>query len=199
VSGGVLVAGIGNIFSSDDGFGVEVANRLAAEADLLPAGTRVKEYGIRGVHLAYELLDGCDVLILVDALAMEEPPGTVAVIEPEPGGGISTDDDPPAALDAHSMSPDVVLGTLSHLGGEVGRVLIVGCQPATLADGIGLSPPVAAAVDGAVELCQQLAREVATPTTTGAVGGGTGGAVMGSASGTVKGSAIGSRTGREMP
>lgn len=198
MSGGVLVAGIGNIFSSDDGFGVEVANRLAAEADL-PAGTRVKEYGIRGVHLAYELLDGCDVLILVDALAMGEPPGTVAVIEPEPGGGISPDDDPPDALDAHSMTPDVVFGTLAHLGGEVGRVLIVGCQPATLVDGIGLSPPVAAAVDGAVDLCQQLARELATPAATGVVGAGAGGAAMGSASGAVMGSTVGSRTGREMP
>lgn len=160
MSGGVLVAGIGNIFSSDDGFGVEVANRIAAVPDRLPAGVQVKEYGIRGVHLAYELLDGWDALILVDALAMEGPPGTVAVIEPEISGGRPAGGEP-SVVDAHSMSPEVVLGTLAHLGGEVGRVLVVGCQPSTLADGIGLSPPVAAAVDGAVDLCVRLAAELA--------------------------------------
>ncbi len=60
---------------------------------------------------------------------------------------------PRRLLDAHSMSPGVVLGTLAGLGGRVERVLVVGCQPATLDEGIGLSPAVAAAVDRAVELC----------------------------------------------
>ena len=78
----VLVAGIGNIFLGDDGFGVEVASRLAARP--LPDGVRVEDFGIRGVHLAYELLDGYDVLVLVDAVPIGEAPGTVAVIEPDP-------------------------------------------------------------------------------------------------------------------
>ena len=81
---GVLVAGIGNIFLSDDGFGVEVA-RPAGGRRPLPAGVRVADFGIRGVHLAYELLDGYDGLVLVDAVPMGEPPGTVAVIEPDRG------------------------------------------------------------------------------------------------------------------
>ncbi len=76
-----LVAGIGNIFFADDGFGVEVARRLDERE--LPAGVQVADFGIRGVHLAYELLDGYDLLVLVDAMSLGEPPGTVAVVEVE--------------------------------------------------------------------------------------------------------------------
>ena len=82
----ILVAGIGNIFLGDDGFGVEVAARLRG-ADL-PEGVRVEDFGIRGVHLAYELLDGYDALVMVDAVPMGEPPGTVALIEPDPVGEV---------------------------------------------------------------------------------------------------------------
>lgn len=157
----VLVAGIGNIFLGDDGFGVEVATRLAAQP--MPDGVRVVDFGIRGVHLAYELLDGYDVLVLVDAVPIGEPPGTLAVIEPDglamPGAG----DDAAPALDAHSMNPSVVLGMLTRLGGSVDRILIVGCQPATLEEGIGLSRPVAAAVDRAVELCGHVIADIFQP------------------------------------
>jgi hydrogenase maturation protease len=163
----VLVAGIGNIFLGDDAFGVEVAKLLSERP--LPAGTRVTDFGIRGVHLAYELLDGYDCLILIDAVPMGEPPGTLVVIEPEVAavtdGGI---DDPPV-VDAHSMSPDVVLGTLARLGGEVERVYVVGCQPASFEEGIGLSPPVAAALEGAADLCAELVAQMIQP-----VGKGTG-------------------------
>lgn len=158
MSNGTLIAGIGNIFLSDDGFGVEVANRLATRP--VPDGVRVAEFGIRGVHLAYELLDGYDALILIDAMPMGAAPGTLAVLDATDGqlpgaGGEET------VMDAHSMSPEVVLATLSHLGGEVGRVLVIGCQPASLDEGIGLSGPVAAAVDTAVELSLQMVPEVA--------------------------------------
>ena len=146
----VLVAGIGNIFLGDDGFGVEVANRLAARE--VPPGVRVADFGIRGVHLAYELLDGYDALVLVDAVPMGEPPGTVAILEPElEGSERHSDGEPPPVMDAHSMNPAVVLDMLASLGGEVGRVLVVGCQPSVLDEQIGLSAPVAAAVDRAVE------------------------------------------------
>jgi hydrogenase maturation protease len=160
MSGGVLVAGIGNIFLSDDGFGVEVANRLAAGP--LPPGVRVADFGIRGVHLAYELLDGYDGLVLIDAMPMGESPGTVAVIEPDADGDEVPDDEAPI-VDAHSMNPEVVLATLARLGGSVPRVYVVGCQPASFDEDIGLSPPVAAAVDGAVELCRQLIDEIVQP------------------------------------
>ena len=157
----VLVAGIGNIFLGDDGFGVEVVGRLAGRS--LPAGARVADFGIRGVHLAYELLDGYDVLVLVDAMPMGEPPGTVAVIEPEPPPAPAEGDDIAPVVDAHSMSPAVVLGTLAGLGGAVERILVVGCEPADLDEGIGLSPPVSEAVDRAVELCVQLVVDILEP------------------------------------
>jgi hydrogenase maturation protease len=155
----VLCAGIGNIFFSDDGFGVEVARRLA---DLpVPEGVTVEDYGIRGIHLAYELLDGYDALILVDAMPMgDEPPGTLVVLEPEipsPSGG---GDEVTPVMDAHTMNPLVVLGTLVNLGGSVDRVLVVGCQPATIEEGMGLSEPVAEAVDRAVEMVSDLLTEV---------------------------------------
>jgi len=145
----VLVAGIGNIFFGDDAFGVEVAQRLTGRP--VPEGVKVVDFGIRGVHLAYELLDGYDALVLVDALPMGEPPGTIAVIEPELGGYEATDDAAPAApVEAHSMSPAVVVGMVAGLGASVGRVLIVGCQPAVVEEGIGLSPVVASVVETGV-------------------------------------------------
>jgi hydrogenase maturation protease len=157
MSNRVLVAGIGNIFQGDDGFGVEVAARLAGGP--LPEGVIVKEFGIRGVHLAYELLESYDGVVLVDAVPMGEPPGTVVVIEPDspPGGG----DEETPVLDAHTMSPDVVLQTLARLGGSLEQVYVVGCQPSSLEEGIGLTPGVAAAVDGAAEVCLHLAAEMA--------------------------------------
>ena len=154
----VLVAGIGNIFLGDDGFGVEVAGRLARVE--VPAGVRVADFGIRGVHLAYELLDGYDALVLIDAMPVGEPPGTVVLFEPdvapwldhgrsEEAEGGEPEQGP--AMDAHSMNPAVVLGMLGALGGSVGRVLVVGCQPSVIEEGIGLSAPVADAVDRAVD------------------------------------------------
>ena len=156
----VLVAGIGNIFLGDDGFGVEVAARMRGRA--LPEGARVEDFGIRGVHLAYELLDGYDAVVLVDAVPMGEEPGTIALIEPELSEPERGDDVAPT-MEAHSMSPAVVLDMLAGLGGRVGRVLIVGCQPASLEEGIGLSEPVAVAVDRAVEAVDELLVELCAP------------------------------------
>lgn len=143
-----LVAGIGNIFNGDDGFGVEVAQRLVTRA--VPNDVRVEDYGIRGVHLALELLEGYDLLVLVDAMALGEPPGTVALVEP------AADDDCAEPLDAHSMDPRAVLAMVAEMGGKVGRVLVVGCQPANLEEGIGLSPAVTAAVDPAVRMVEDV-------------------------------------------
>ncbi|MGH9303299.1 MAG: hydrogenase maturation protease [Acidimicrobiales bacterium] len=158
MSGGVLIAGTGNVFLGDDGFGVEVARRLSERK--LADGVLVRDFGIRGVHLAYELLDGYDGLVLVDAAPLgEEPPGTLAVIE----ASEDVPEGPASPLDAHSMSPEVVLGTLRRLGGSVPKVAVVGCQPASLEEGIGLSPAVEAAVDRAVELCAQIATEMSEP------------------------------------
>jgi|SRR5690606_26908137 hydrogenase maturation protease len=150
----VLVAGIGNVFLGDDGFGVEVVRRIDASA--LPESVVVTDYGIRGVHLAYDLLGGAyDTLIMVDAAGVDGPPGTVAVLEvgdePVPG--------PPPAVDGHGMHPQAVLDLLSSLGGGMPRVLLVGCRPQTVDAVMGLSEPVAAAVEGAVALVTELARD----------------------------------------
>lgn len=148
----MLVAGIGNIFFGDDGFGVEVAAHLANGP--VPVGAKVVDYGIRGLHLAYELLDGYDALVLIDAMPLGEVPGTVALVQAEvPATPVDPDpEEGGPAIDAHTMSPAVVLATLANLGGSVERVLVVACQPATVTGGIGLSDPVAAAVEPAVAL-----------------------------------------------
>src|SRR4029450_12420487 len=113
--GRVLVAGVGNIFLGDDGFGVEVARRLAAEE--LPEDVRVADFGIRGVHLAPELLDGYDPAILVDATPRGGPPGTVYVIEPEPPAVRDAGDPAETPLiDAHALEAAAVLGRLDVAG-----------------------------------------------------------------------------------
>lgn len=146
-----VIAGIGNIFNRDDGFGSAVAQRLLERP--VPAGVRVEDYGIRGMHLALDLLDGCDLLVLIDALAGDEEPGTVTLFEPDPSGGAAE------PLDAHLLDPKAVLARVTGLGGRIGRVLVVGCQPADLDEGIGLSPPVTASVDTAVRMVEDLIAE----------------------------------------
>ncbi|KJS61437.1 hydrogenase maturation protease [Streptomyces rubellomurinus] len=148
-----LVAGIGNIFLRDDGFGVETVRRLAARD--LPNGVEVLDVGVRGVHLAYQLLDGYRTLVLVDATARGGTPGTVYLIEADSGPV------EPPMLDGHRMGPDAVLALLATLAAGTGatapgRVLVVGCEPASLEEGIGLSAPVAAAVDKALDVILQV-------------------------------------------
>lgn len=145
----VLVAGVGNIFLSDDGFGSEVARRLTAEP--LPAGTKVVDFGIRGVHLAYELLDGYDALVLIDAAPHGAEPGTVSLIQPDlahlPASAAAD-----GLVDAHGMEPTSVFSLLGSLGQTPERTLVVACEPVDTGEGIGLTEPVAAAVDAAVTL-----------------------------------------------
>jgi hydrogenase maturation protease len=146
----VLVAGIGNIFLGDDGFGVEVIKEL--ERVVLPSWVQIADYGISGMHLAYDLLGGYETTILVDATPRGEVPGTVYVIEADVEGL-------PAgpAVDAHGMQPDAVFRLLGMLGGDAGQVLVVGCEPACADSGMGLSEPVRAAVPEAVRLVTELA------------------------------------------
>ncbi|MEU9143856.1 hydrogenase maturation protease [Streptomyces sp. NPDC048349] len=162
MSGRTLVAGIGNVFLGDDGFGVETVRALSAHE--LPDGVEVVDFGVRGVHLAYQLLDGYDTLVLVDATARGGEPGTLYVIEPDGGAGPGG-----AVLDGHHMSPDAVLALLDTLCAGTGtapprRTLVVGCEPASVEEGIGLSPPVAAAVPQAARMVLDLLHdETATP------------------------------------
>ena len=166
VTGRTLVAGVGNIFLGDDGFGVEVAQRLAGRG--LPDGVDVSDYGTSGMHLAYDLADGYDTAILIDAAPRGEQPGTITVLEIDPGERPERAPGGPVAatqlLDGHGMQPDLVLGILDMLGEKAGRILVVGCEPATTGPEEGcmeLSPPVAAAVDEAVVLVESLVERLA--------------------------------------
>ncbi|WP_329236175.1 hydrogenase maturation protease [Actinoallomurus sp. NBC_01490] len=149
----ILVAGVGNVFLGDDGFGVEVARRLSERLDRtpLPDGVVVGDFGIRGIHLAYEL-SAYDTTILIDAAPRGEEPGTLYALELGQG-------EPQAAVDAHGMTPEVVLGLVGAVGGEMRRVLLVGCEPADVAPGMELSAPVAAAIEPAVRLVRELIEE----------------------------------------
>jgi len=142
----ILVACVGNIFLGDDGFGVEVGQQLAQLT--LPEGVQVKDFGIGGVHLAYDLMDGCELLVLVDAAARGVTPGTVSVIEVD---SFSRDAVVPV-IDAHGLGPDEVFALLDRFGSRPSRTIVVACEPADLEPGIGLSDPVRAAIPVAVRV-----------------------------------------------
>ena len=148
----ILVAGVGNVFLRDDAFGVEVVRLLAERPQ--PPGVQIRDYGIRGVHLAYELLNGYDLFVLVDAAPRGEEPGTVTVLEvdlPRP-----EDLDAQPVIDAHSLTPDAIFGLLTSLGGRPGRSLVVACEPAEVDAGMGLSAPVQAALPHAVRAVEEI-------------------------------------------
>lgn len=150
MNGRILVAGVGNIFFRDDGFGCEAARRLLAAE--LPEPVRVVDFGIRGMHLAYELLEGYDALVVLDALPRGGSPGDIVVLE------VGPDDLASGELDPHGMAPAAVLASLGSLGGHVPPTYVVGCEPADVSEGLGLSPAVAAAADRAVEVVMDLLR-----------------------------------------
>jgi len=146
-----LVAGIGNIFLGDDGFGSAVVDALVQpDAPAPPRGVRVVDYGIRGMHLAYDLLDGWDRLVLVDALPDRGDPGRLAVLR------IAAEDLSSGVIDAHGMDPGATLSALGPLGGTLPPTVLVGVQVADVQERMGLSPAVAAAVPAAVAAVQDL-------------------------------------------
>lgn len=153
----VLVAGVGNIFLGDDGFGSEVARRLSGRT--VPDGVRVTDYGIGGIHLAYDLLGEVDLLVLVDTLSRGVAPGTVSLIE--------VGDDPDVEhvnVDSHAMDPAAVFASVKRLGGTLPPTLVIGCEPAEVGEHIGLSPAVEAAVEPTVAQILQLLDEHMTLT-----------------------------------
>ena len=159
MSGRVLVAGIGNIFLADDGFGCEVVRRLAGND--FPDEVEVVDFGIRGLDLAYALQDGYEAVIFVDALPRGEEPGTVYLIEPE------IEEEGEVALDTHGMDPVKVIRFARALGAKPVRTLVVGCEPQVILTGenyddmlMELSEPVQAAVDEAVKLVESLVEEI---------------------------------------
>ena len=154
----MLIAGVGNVFLSDDAFGVEVVRQMAGTP--LPEGVELVDFGIRGVHLAYQLLDGYDVLVLIDAAPRGEAPGTVSLLEVnqteigDAGAAVAEGQSP--LVDAHGMEPGSILKMLGSLGGKVAKVLVVACEPESVEEGLGLSEPVLAAVPHAVAMVNKV-------------------------------------------
>ena len=155
----ILIAGVGNIFLGDDGFGVEVVRRLAGRG--LPEGVEVVDFGIRGMDLAYALQGDYEAVVFVDATPRGERPGTVYLIEPE------IEEEGEAMLDTHGMDPVKVIKLARALGAKPTRTLVVGCEPQLVVSGedyedmlMELSEPVRAAVDEAVKLVESLVEEI---------------------------------------
>jgi len=154
----ILVAGIGNAWLRDDGFGGAVAQALSERE--LPDGVHVFDFGTGGLELAYEVMRGYDALILVDVSRQGEEPGTLYVMEPDPADveGSIEDGQP---LDLHAMDPQTVLRFVKYVGGWPGRVMVVACEPSEVEDvGFGLSDAVAGAVERAVDLVLQTVGEL---------------------------------------
>jgi hydrogenase maturation protease len=161
----ILVAGIGNVFLGDDGFGVAVVEQLAVRPQ--PDRVRVTDFGIRGFDLAFALLDEPEATILVDAMPRGQPPGTVYVLEPDLDAeeAASTPDHAQGSFEGHAMTPASVFALVRTLGGTPRNVTVVGCEPLTLGPEnvgqMGLSDPVARAVPEAVALVEQLLARLA--------------------------------------
>ncbi|MFW6084679.1 MAG: hydrogenase maturation protease [Gemmatimonadota bacterium] len=165
-SGGILVACIGNIFLGDDGFGVEVARRLAGRR--MPAGVTVEDFGIRGLDLAYAL-EKYDVVVFVDAVPRGGEPGTVYLID------ASDEELAPSGIETHGMDPVTVLSFAQEVGPLPEEIYVIGCEPSVVPDPHGdvvvggLSEEVEAAVDEAVRQVEALVakltgeREAKTP------------------------------------
>jgi hydrogenase maturation protease len=156
----ILVAGIGNIFLGDDAFGSEVARKLQQRQ--LPADVSVVDFGIRGFDLAYALLDGHEVTILVDATPRGEAPGTLYTIEPDVSelDELNTES---LVVETHGMNPMKVLAMVKSMGGVFRRILLIGCEPAPLESEegqMGMSEPVQRAVEEAVRIVESLLEKI---------------------------------------
>jgi hydrogenase maturation protease len=156
----ILIAGIGNTWQRDDGFGSEVARRL--EGRELPDGVAVIDFGTGGLDLAYQVMYGYDALLMIDISRQGGAPGTLYVMEvdeDEVTSGIEDGD----ALNPHGMDPETVLRFIKLTGGWPGKVVIIACEPLTIEEmGVGLSPVVEEAVDRAVDLVLDQAKELLT-------------------------------------
>jgi hydrogenase maturation protease len=146
----ILVAGVGNVFFGDDGFGVEVVRRLAERP--LPPGVTAVDFGIRAMHLAFELFSTPDLLVLVDATVRNGAPGTLYLIDPEHETCRLADTQP----DGHSMNPFAVLATLRAMGGVLPRTRIIGCEPAELGHTVRLSETVERSIEPAIGMIRRL-------------------------------------------
>ncbi len=152
----VLVAGLGNELRGDDGFGVAVA-RLLDDRDL-GAEVTVREFGIGGIHLVQELLNGYDALLVVDAVNRGSEPGTIHLLEPEVPeiASLPVEERRDFLADLHWADPGRALMLARALGALPERVLVLGCQPQDLDDlSLVLSPTVARSLPTALRAIEQ--------------------------------------------
>ena len=146
----ILIAGVGNAWMRDDGFGGEVVRRLE-QRDQQP-GVTIDDFGTGGLDLAYEVMRGYDALILIDVIRGGGPPGTLYVLEPEEAE-IAAGIEDGEMIDPHAMDPQTVLRFVRAVSGWPGSVVVIACEPAEIEQpGLGLSPEVEAAVPRAVDL-----------------------------------------------
>jgi hydrogenase maturation protease len=154
----ILVAGVGNAWLRDDGFGGEVARRL--EQRELPTGVTVMDAGTGGLDLAYEVMRGYDALVILDVSKQGGDPGTLYVMEPqeeEVQGGIEDGQ----TINPHGMDPQTVLRFVKSIGAWPGRVVVIACEPAEVEEmGWGLSAEVEQAAGRAVDLALATVEEL---------------------------------------
>jgi hydrogenase maturation protease len=156
----ILVAGVGNAWLQDDAFGGEVARRMEAEG--VPSGVTVMDFGTGGLDLAYEVMRGYDGLVILDASRHGGEPGTLYVIEPE-RDEIAPEIADGEMIDPHGMDPATMLRFVRATGGWPGKVVVIGCEPGEVDEvGLGLTPPVAAVVGRAIELVRETIAELQT-------------------------------------
>ena len=154
----ILVAGVGNAWLRDDGFGGAVARRLAERH--MPAGVAVMDAGTGGLDLAYEVMRGYDALVIVDVSRQGGAPGTLYVMEADEASVDGTIEDG-EAINPHGMDPQTVLRFVKSIGAWPGRVMVIACEPADVTElGFGLSEVVQAAVERAVELVDETIEEL---------------------------------------
>ena len=154
----ILVAGVGNVWLRDDGFGGEVARRLKQLE--LPAGVTVMDAGTGGLDLAYEVMRGYDGLVILDVSKQGGEPGTLYVMEPDEEsvqGGIEDGE----VINPHGMDPQTVLRFVKSIGAWPGRVVVIACEPADVEEmGWGMSNDVEEAVHRAVGLVLDTVQEL---------------------------------------
>jgi hydrogenase maturation protease len=154
----VMIAGIGNMFMRDDGFGSAVVKKIMNKQ--FPEGVEVKDFGTGGLKLAYDLMKGYDGLIFLDTSARGEKPGTLYVIEPDEKD-FSNDLEQGGPIDPHGADPVTVLRFVKSIGSWPAKVFIVACEPETVEDfEIGLSEPVNKAIDTAIEMVDDIIKDI---------------------------------------
>jgi hydrogenase maturation protease len=156
----ILVAGVGNAWLQDDAFGGECARRLEARG--VPDGVTVMDFGTGGLDLAYEIMRGYDALVLLDASRQGGEPGTLYVLEPDMED-LSRPIEDGDVINPHGMDPQTMLRFVGAIGGFSGRVVVIGCEPGEVdVVGLGLTPPVGAAVERALALVTETLDELRT-------------------------------------